>query len=33
MTKELSISARRKNDIAKMVKKHPNNLNLRAYLH
>jgi hypothetical protein len=32
MTKGLLISARRKNDISKLVKKHPNNVNLRAYL-
>ncbi|XP_022163951.1 uncharacterized protein LOC111029296 [Myzus persicae] len=31
MTKGLLISARRKNDISKLVKKHPNNVNLRAY--
>jgi len=31
MTKGLLISARRKNDISKLVKKHPNNVNLRAF--
>jgi len=31
MTKGLLISARRKNDISKLVKKHPNNVTLRAY--
>jgi len=31
MTKGLLISAHRKNDISKMVKKHPNDFNLRSY--
>jgi len=31
MTKGLLTSARRKNDLSKMVSKHPNNIKLREY--